>query len=66
MQIMYIIIYTIYILKILLPDFLYLYLKKRFGAKKIIAEWGYNIHDACRIYGEQNVICFAFLKILKG
>jgi len=63
---MYIIIYTIYILKILLPDFLYLYLKKRFGAKKIIAEWGYNIHDACRIYGEQNVICFAFLKILKG
>jgi len=49
-----------------LSEFLYLYLKKRFGAKKIIAEWGYNIHDACRIYGENNVICNIFLKILNG
>ncbi|ORX58573.1 hypothetical protein BCR36DRAFT_343976 [Piromyces finnis] len=51
--------------KSLLSDFLYLYLKKRFGAKKIIAEWGYNIYEACRMFGEQNVICYVFLKILK-
>nr|KAJ3421506.1 Translin-associated factor X-interacting protein 1 [Polyrhizophydium stewartii] len=47
-----------------LADFLFLYLKKRFGAQEIIAEWGYNIMDACKRHGFQSPDCQLFYDIL--
>lgn len=49
-----------------LDEFLYLYLKKRFGTQEIIAEWAYNLIEACKKHRPQNVICGLFLDILNG
>ncbi|TPX62288.1 hypothetical protein PhCBS80983_g00512 [Powellomyces hirtus] len=47
-----------------LADFLYAYLKKRFGTQEIIAEFGYNIHEACKKHQFQSVECLLFFNIL--
>ncbi|KAI9011309.1 hypothetical protein BC832DRAFT_590551 [Gaertneriomyces semiglobifer] len=52
--------------KFTLADFLHAYLKKRFGAQEVIAEWGYNIHEACKKYKFHNVECLLFHDILTG
>ncbi|KAJ3281407.1 SWI SNF, matrix associated, actin dependent regulator of chromatin, sub d, member 3, partial [Borealophlyctis nickersoniae] len=49
-----------------LADFLYAYLKKRFGSQDAIAEWGYNIHEACKKHRFQSVECQLFYEILNG
>ncbi|KAJ3044524.1 Translin-associated factor X-interacting protein 1 [Rhizophlyctis rosea] len=47
-----------------LADFLYAYLKKRFGSQEIVAEWGYNIHEACRKHRFYSVEIQLFFGIL--
>eukprot|EP00842_Homolaphlyctis_polyrhiza_P003766 jgi/Hompol1/4390/HPOL_003626-RA len=47
-----------------LPDFLFMYLKKRFGSQAVIAEWGYNLMDACKKHGFQSLDCQLFYEIL--
>ncbi|KAI8816436.1 uncharacterized protein EV422DRAFT_293783 [Fimicolochytrium jonesii] len=47
-----------------LADFLYAYLKKRFGSQDIVAEFGYNIHEACKKHRFQSVECLLFYDIL--
>jgi hypothetical protein len=49
-----------------LGDFLYMYLKKRFGYQNVIAEWGYNIVEACKKHGFESVDCQLFYDILRG
>lgn len=49
-----------------LEEFLHLYLKKRFGAQDIVAEWGYNIHEGCRKNAFQSSECQLFFNILSG
>ncbi|KAK3586266.1 hypothetical protein CHS0354_006958 [Potamilus streckersoni] len=39
-----------------LSDFLYTYLKRRFGLEQMIMEWGYNLHDACQRYSHDEHI----------
>ncbi|KAJ3021663.1 Translin-associated factor X-interacting protein 1, partial [Thoreauomyces humboldtii] len=47
-----------------LADFLYAYLKKRFGTQEVVAEFGYNIHEASKKYQFQSVECLLFYQIL--
>ncbi|TPX67683.1 hypothetical protein SpCBS45565_g03559 [Spizellomyces sp. 'palustris'] len=47
-----------------LADFLYAYLKKRFGTQEAVAEWGYNIHEACKKHQFQSVECQLFYNVL--
>ncbi|KAI8593023.1 hypothetical protein BDZ88DRAFT_476679 [Geranomyces variabilis] len=47
-----------------LSDFLYGYLKKRFGTQEIVAEFGYNIHEAAKKHQFQSVECLLFYHIL--
>ncbi|KAI8918748.1 hypothetical protein BC831DRAFT_516103 [Entophlyctis helioformis] len=47
-----------------MSDFLFMYLKKRFGSQEIVAEWGYNLLDACKKHGFQSVDCQLFHDIL--
>ncbi|KAJ3368846.1 Translin-associated factor X-interacting protein 1 [Kappamyces sp. JEL0680] len=47
-----------------LPDFLYLYLKKRFGNQEVLCEWGYNLQDACNRYKDMSVDCMYFGLVL--
>ncbi|RKO87137.1 hypothetical protein BDK51DRAFT_26657, partial [Blyttiomyces helicus] len=49
-----------------LSDFLYMYLKKRFGSQEAVAEWGYNLVDACRRHRFQSVDCQLFADIASG
>ncbi|KAJ3216775.1 Translin-associated factor X-interacting protein 1 [Dinochytrium kinnereticum] len=48
----------------LLPDFLFMYLKKRFGTQDVIAEWGYNLLFASQRNGFHSVQCQLFHEIL--
>jgi hypothetical protein len=41
-------------------------LKKRFGSQAIIAEWGYNIIEACKKHSFGSIECQLFYDILKG
>lgn len=43
-----------------------MYLKKRFGSQSVIAEWSYNIVEACKNHGFSSVECQLFYEILKG
>jgi hypothetical protein len=45
-------------------EFLYLYLKKRFGNQEIICEWAYNLLDACSRYKDSSIDCLYFLMML--
>lgn len=47
-------------------EFLYLYLKKRFGNQDQICEWGYNLTEACQKYRDSSVDCALFTDILNG
>ncbi|KAJ3409579.1 Translin-associated factor X-interacting protein 1 [Chytridiales sp. JEL 0842] len=47
-----------------LAEFLYMYLKKRFGSQDVIVEWGYNIHEACKKHAAQSVDCKLFFDVL--
>ncbi|KAJ3157424.1 Translin-associated factor X-interacting protein 1 [Geranomyces michiganensis] len=47
-----------------LPDFLYAYLKKRFGTHEIVAEFGYNIHEGAKKHQFQSVECLLFYHVL--
>ncbi|KAJ3093037.1 Translin-associated factor X-interacting protein 1 [Quaeritorhiza haematococci] len=49
-----------------LENFFYSHLKKRFGSQQIIAEWGYNIHEAAKKYCFQSIECRLFFDILTG
>ncbi|KAJ3023452.1 UNVERIFIED_CONTAM: Translin-associated factor X-interacting protein 1 [Siphonaria sp. JEL0065] len=49
-----------------LPEFLFLFLKKRFGSQDIVAEWGYNIYKAAIKYAGQSADCLLFSKVLEG
>ncbi|KAI9098783.1 hypothetical protein DFS34DRAFT_89456 [Phlyctochytrium arcticum] len=49
-----------------LADFFYSYLRKRFGAQEAVAEWGYNIHEACKKHQFQTVEALLYLEILIG
>jgi Translin-associated factor X-interacting N-terminus len=51
--------------KMKIGDFLYQYLKKRFGIQSMIAEWGYNILDAAQRY-RYDGDCDLFLRIVNG
>ncbi|KAJ3349547.1 Translin-associated factor X-interacting protein 1 [Allomyces javanicus] len=48
-----------------LSEYFYLYLKKRFSMQDAIAEWGYNVVEACRQYKKQSTDCWLFLDILE-
>ncbi|KAI8905609.1 hypothetical protein EDD86DRAFT_249182 [Gorgonomyces haynaldii] len=45
-------------------DFLYIFLKKRFGSQATIAEWGMNIHQATKQHCGASVDCRLFSQIL--
>ncbi|KAI9208160.1 uncharacterized protein BJ171DRAFT_595969 [Polychytrium aggregatum] len=49
-----------------LVEFFYMYLKKRFGTQDIIAEWAYNICEACKKYRVQSNTCALFIDVLDG
>ncbi|KAI9224386.1 hypothetical protein BC828DRAFT_373649 [Blastocladiella britannica] len=49
-----------------LNEYLYQYLKKRFSVQDAIAEWGYNIVEACRTNKPRDCECWLFLDILEG
>ncbi|ORY39383.1 hypothetical protein BCR33DRAFT_788390 [Rhizoclosmatium globosum] len=49
-----------------LSEFLYLFLKKRFGSQDIVAEWGYNIYKASIKYSSQSADCQLFSNVLEG
>ncbi|KAJ3311333.1 Translin-associated factor X-interacting protein 1 [Boothiomyces sp. JEL0838] len=49
-----------------LDEFLYLYLKKRFGNQGIICEWGYNLTEACQKFKDTSADCQIFTSILNG
>ena len=52
--------------KLNLVDFLYIYLKKRFGNHDIVIEFGYNIYESCRRYSTQSTECLIFFNILSN
>ncbi|KAI8613654.1 hypothetical protein BC830DRAFT_1170076 [Chytriomyces sp. MP71] len=49
-----------------LEDFLFSFLKKRFGSQNIVAEWGYNLYHASKKYYSQNTDCQLFFDVLEG
>ncbi|KAI9331567.1 hypothetical protein BDR26DRAFT_922029 [Obelidium mucronatum] len=49
-----------------LQEFLFLFLKKRFGSQDIVAEWGYNIYKAATKYSGQSADCQIFINVLEG
>ncbi|KAI9164514.1 Translin-associated factor X-interacting protein 1 [Blastocladiella emersonii ATCC 22665] len=49
-----------------LGDYFYQYLKKRFSAQETIAEWGYNVLEACKSLKTRDTECWLFLDILEG
>ena len=53
-------------ISISLAEFLFVYLKKRFGTQDAIAEWGYNLHFASKSFVEESVDCRLFYGILSG
>jgi hypothetical protein len=53
-------------ISISLAEFLFVYLKKRFGTQDAIAEWGYNLHFASKSFVDESVDCRLFYGILSG
>ena len=49
-----------------LEEFLYLYLRKRFGEQEVIVEWGYNINAGAKHHLLQSVDCRVFHDVLAG
>ncbi|KAJ3195745.1 Translin-associated factor X-interacting protein 1 [Irineochytrium annulatum] len=49
-----------------LAEFLFMYLKKRFGTQDAVAEWGYNLHEAAKKHGFQSNQAHMFFEILTG
>ncbi|KAI8809088.1 hypothetical protein BJ742DRAFT_868739 [Cladochytrium replicatum] len=47
-----------------LADFLFMYLKKKFGSQDVVAEWGYNLLEAAKKYRLQSIDCMLFHDIL--
>ncbi|KAJ3220132.1 Translin-associated factor X-interacting protein 1 [Clydaea vesicula] len=47
-----------------LEEFLYIYLKKKFGSQERICEWAYNIFESARRYSFACVECLMFFNIL--
>jgi hypothetical protein len=50
--------------QITLSEFLFLYLKKRFGNQDLICEWGYNLTDALQKHRDSSVDCRLFHDVL--
>ena len=48
-----------------LADFLHMYLGRRFSLPQMIAEWAYNLNDACMRYSHDESINM-FASILNG
>lgn len=46
-----------------MSDFLNDYLKRRFSLETMVTEWGYNLHDACQRYSQDEIIGL-FWKVL--
>ncbi|KAJ3101765.1 Translin-associated factor X-interacting protein 1 [Phlyctochytrium planicorne] len=53
-------------IKISLAEFLFMFLKKRFGSQEVIAEWGYNLLFATQRHGFQSVQCQLFHDTITG
>ncbi|XP_019638236.1 PREDICTED: translin-associated factor X-interacting protein 1-like [Branchiostoma belcheri] len=49
-----------------LENYLLMYLEKRFNLEPLVAEWGYNIHDACTRFHQSENSINLFFSILKG
>ncbi|KAJ3237990.1 Translin-associated factor X-interacting protein 1 [Chytriomyces hyalinus] len=49
-----------------LQDFLFSFLKKRFGSQEVVAEWGYNLFHASKKYSAQSPDCKLFQQVLEG
>ena len=47
-------------------DFYLAILKKRFNSDDVLAEWSYNIYEACRRFKEESTDCKIFLSVLHG
>jgi DNA repair exonuclease SbcCD ATPase subunit len=50
--------------KMALGEFLFMYLKKRFGNQDLICEWGYNMTDALQKHRDSSVDCRLFHDVL--
>ena len=48
-----------------MADFLHEYLMGRFALERMVAEWGYNLNDACQRYAEDESVG-TFWNILNG
>ncbi|KAI8823267.1 hypothetical protein BJ741DRAFT_634587 [Chytriomyces cf. hyalinus JEL632] len=49
-----------------LQDFLFSFLKKRFGSQEVVVEWGYNLFHASKKYSTQSPDCKLFQQVLEG
>ena len=48
-----------------MSDFVYKFLRNRFGSEILAIEWGYNLHDSCSRYAHDSKIGL-FGSVLNG